>query len=59
MYDVGMNKEQLIKLAGSQCELAKLLGISQAAVSKWKEVPQARLWQLKLLKPKWFKGVNP
>ena len=54
MYDVGMNKKQLIKLAGSQTELAKLLGISQPAVSAWKEVPQARIWQLKLLRPEWF-----
>lgn len=50
-----MTKEQLITLAGSQTELAKLLGISQPAVSAWKEVPQARLWQLKVIKPEWFK----
>ena len=50
-----MTKQDLIKLAGSQRELAKLLGISQPAVSSWKEVPQARIWQLKLLKPDWFK----
>jgi predicted transcriptional regulator len=49
-----MEKQQLIKLAGSQSDLAKLLGISQAAVSQWKKVPQARIWQLKLLKPEWF-----
>lgn len=55
MYDASMNKEQLIKLAGSQGELAKLLGISQPAVAAWKDVPKARIWQLKLLKPKWFK----
>lgn len=50
-----MTKEELIKLAGTQVELAKLLGISQAAVGAWKEVPKARIWQLKLLRPKWFK----
>jgi len=50
-----MTKEHFIKLAGSQRELAKLLGISQAAVAQWKKVPQARLWQLKILKPRWFK----
>jgi predicted transcriptional regulator len=50
-----MNKHEFIKLAGSQRELAKLLGISQPAVSAWKEVPQARIWQLKLLRPEWFK----
>jgi transcriptional regulator with XRE-family HTH domain len=49
-----MNKEKFIALAGSQNELAKLLGISQAAVSQWKTVPQARVWQLKLLRPDWF-----
>jgi predicted transcriptional regulator len=55
MYDSSMTKEQLITLAGSQTELAKMLGISQPAVSAWKEVPQARLWQLKVIKPEWFK----
>lgn len=49
-----MDKQKLIFLAGSQVELAKLLGISQAAVSQWKKVPQARIWQLQVLKPSWF-----
>jgi predicted transcriptional regulator len=49
-----MDKNKFIALAGSQDELAKLLGISQAAVSQWKTVPKARIWQLKLLKPEWF-----
>jgi len=49
-----MNKQKLIFLAGSQVALAKLLGISQAAVSQWVEVPQARIWQLQLLRPSWF-----
>jgi hypothetical protein len=50
-----MKKETAIKLAGTQMQLAKLLGISQAAVCRWKEnIPQARLWQLKVLKPEWF-----
>lgn len=49
-----MTKEQLIKLAGSQRELAKLLEISQPAVSAWKTIPKARIWQLKLLRPEWF-----
>ena len=51
-----MTKEQAIKLAGSQSELAKLLNISQAAVSMWKvNVPKMRVWQLLVLKPEWFK----
>jgi DNA-binding transcriptional regulator YdaS (Cro superfamily) len=49
-----MTKEQLIKLAGSQSELARLLGISKPAVCQWKVVPQARVWQLTLLRPNWF-----
>ena len=49
-----MDKNKFIALAGSQSDLAKMLGISQAAVSQWKTVPKARIWQLKLLKPEWF-----
>jgi len=49
-----MDKNKFIALAGSQSDLAKLLGISQAAVSQWKTVPQGRIWQLKLLRPDWF-----
>jgi hypothetical protein len=49
-----MNKEKFIALAGSQSDLAKLLGIKQPAISQWKAVPIARIWQLKLLKPEWF-----
>ena len=49
-----MCKDHFIKLAGSQRKLAELLGISQAAVSQWGEVPKARIWQLKLLRPEWF-----
>ena len=49
-----MDKQKFIALAGSQSELAKLLGIKQPAVAQWKAVPIARIWQLKLLKPEWF-----
>jgi len=49
-----MNKQKFIALAGSQKELAKLLGINTAAVSQWVKVPPARIWQLKVLKPSWF-----
>jgi predicted transcriptional regulator len=51
-----MDKQKFIAFAGSQRDLAKLLGISQAAISQWKKVPQARIWQLKLLKPDWFQS---
>jgi predicted transcriptional regulator len=49
-----MDKQKFISLAGSQQALADLLEISQAAVSKWKTVPKARIWQLKVLRPSWF-----
>ena len=51
-----MTKEDAIKLAGSQSELARILGISEPAVSQWKEqIPELRLRQLKDLRPEWFK----
>jgi len=52
-----MDKEKAIKLAGSAKALAELLGITRAAVSQWgNDVPMARIWQLKALRPKWFKA---
>jgi hypothetical protein len=49
-----MKKDKFIALAGSQTELARILGIHQSAVSQWKTVPQARIWQLMVLRPEWF-----
>lgn len=55
-YHANMDKAQAIQKAGSAMALAKLLGITRQAISQWgKELPQARLWQLKALRPKWFK----
>jgi len=51
-----MTKEQAITLAGSQAKLAALLKISDAAVSQWTEIPERRIWQLKVLRPGWFVG---
>ena len=53
-YNCKMTKQQLIKKAGSRKALAKLLGISLAAISQWTVVPKARLWQAKDLRPQWF-----
>lgn len=51
----GMDTATAIKLAGTQSALARLLGISQAAVAQWgASVPQGRVWQLKVLRPYWF-----
>lgn len=49
-----MDKQKFIALAGSQSELAKLLGIKQPSVAQWKKVPQSRIWQLMILRPEWF-----
>ena len=54
-----MDKEHFIRMAGSQDELAKLLGISQAAVSQWDEVPKLRIFQLMVLRPEWFDIIEP
>jgi len=50
-----MTKNEAITKAGGITELAKLLGISCPAISQWGEnVPQQRVWQLRVLKPEWF-----
>ena len=53
-----MTKEQLITLAGSQAELARLLKVSRAAVCQWKDIPKARIWQLMVLRPQWFEVIE-
>jgi len=50
-----MDKQKAITLAGSQSELARILGITRAAVNHWKTIPELRTYQLKELKPEWFK----
>ena len=51
-----MEKSTAIRLAGSQTKLAAFLGISQTAIAQWgNDVPLMRIYQLKSLKPKWFK----
>ncbi len=50
-----MSKEEAIKRAGGKSALARMLGISPAAISQWGEdVPIMRIWQLKTLRPEWF-----
>jgi hypothetical protein len=52
-----MQKSTAIRLAGSQTKLAAILGINQSAIAQWGEdVPVMRIYQLKVLKPKWFKS---
>ena len=52
-----MKTKDAILMAGGPGALAKLLDITPGAVSQWgDDVPKARLWQLKVLKPAWFKA---
>ena len=56
-YHANMETQYAIEKAGGAVELAKLLGITRQAISQWGDrVPQARVWQLRALRPKWFKG---
>lgn len=58
MYDAHMKKRTAIKKAGSAYRLAKMLGISRQAVSKWPaEVPALRVYQLQEKFPEVF-GVK-
>jgi hypothetical protein len=54
-----MEKKTAIRLAGNQTKLAEILGINQAAVAQWgNDVPVMRIYQLKNLRPKWFKNLE-
>lgn len=50
-----MDKAKAVELAGGVTALAKILGIGKSSVSEWVEIPQARIWQLKVLRPQWFR----
>lgn len=51
-----MKTQLAIEKAGSAKALAELLDITGGAISQWGEnVPKLRVWQLKVLRPKWFK----
>lgn len=55
-----MKTQQAIQLAGSAKTLAEMLGITGGAISQWgEEVPDARVWQLRVLKPEWFQVEKP
>ena len=54
-----MDKSKAIKLAGSAAELARLLGITRQAVSKWDAIPQLQVYRLREMRPRWFRpGVR-
>ena len=50
-----MKKQDAIRWAGSPSALAALFAITRSSVSQWgKALPQARVWQLRVLRPLWF-----
>lgn len=54
-----MKTQQAIDLAGNAASLAKLLGITPSAITQWGEdVPKGRIWQLKVLRPAWFRKAK-
>jgi hypothetical protein len=54
-----MEKKTAIRLAGNQTKLAEILEINQSAVAQWgNDVPLMRIYQLKTLRPKWFKNLE-
>jgi hypothetical protein len=55
-----MKTQQAIELAGNAAALAKLLGITPSAITQWGEnVPEKRVWQIRLLRPRWFRKAKP
>ncbi|WP_399677187.1 Cro/CI family transcriptional regulator [Xenophilus sp.] len=55
-----MKTADAIDKAKTAAALADMLGITPSAVSQWgDEVPEARVWQLRVLKPDWFNPASP
>lgn len=54
-----MKTADAIYLAGNATMLADILGISPSAISQWGEnLPEARVWQLRVIRPEWFKKLE-
>jgi hypothetical protein len=54
-----MKTAEAVRRAGSVKALADLLGITSGAISQWdEELPEARVWQLRVLRPEWFEPAN-
>lgn len=60
LYFRSMKTSFAIEKAGTAAALASILGITPGAVSQWgEEVPDGRVWQLKVLRPEWFREPSP
>jgi DNA invertase Pin-like site-specific DNA recombinase len=58
LYTTGMDINKIIMNAGSQSELARMLGVERGAVWLWKRngvIPKSRLWQIQLHFPELLK----
>lgn len=54
-----MNTDKAIEHAGSAKALAELLEITPSAICQWGDkVPQAREWQLRVMRPQWFEETQ-
>ena len=55
-----MRTKTAIANAGSAVALAKILNITPGAISQWGEdMPEGRVWQLRVLRPEWFVETVP
>lgn len=50
-----IDKQKLVDAAGGVSALARLLNINKSAVSRWDKVPMLRAYELRELRPEWFK----
>ena len=59
MYDAHMKKTDAIKAAGGVRALARMLGLSHQAVSKWgAEVPPLRAYEIRFNVPALYRKVR-
>jgi DNA invertase Pin-like site-specific DNA recombinase len=59
LYTTSMDINKLIEAAGSQSELARMLGVERNSVWLWKRngvIPKSRMWQIQLHFPQLLKG---
>jgi len=57
---LSMKTETAIQLAGSRAKLSRLLGVSRAAVTQYKEIlPPKRVQRLRVVHPEWFADSAP
>ena len=57
---LSMNTQIAIQLAGSKAKLARLLGVSRAAVTQYQEIlPPKRIDRLRQVHPEWFADSAP